>query len=66
MLMVLWSVDTDDYEQPGVETIVQRALEGAKPGAIILLHDAGGQPRTDRRGAAGDHPRDARARPAAS
>jgi peptidoglycan/xylan/chitin deacetylase (PgdA/CDA1 family) len=43
LLMVLWSVDTDDYEQPGVPTIVQRALEGAQPGAIILLHDAGGQ-----------------------
>ena len=43
LLMVLWSVDTDDYEQPGVPTIVQRAMEGAHPGAIILLHDAGGQ-----------------------
>ncbi len=42
MLMVLWSVDTDDYEQPGVATIVQRALAGAHPGAIILMHDAGG------------------------
>ena len=42
MLMVLWSVDTGDYEQPGVEVIVSRALEGAKPGAIILMHDAGG------------------------
>jgi peptidoglycan/xylan/chitin deacetylase (PgdA/CDA1 family) len=42
MLMVLWSVDTDDYEQPGVEVIVHRALEGAAPGAIILMHDAGG------------------------
>jgi peptidoglycan-N-acetylglucosamine deacetylase len=42
MLMVLWSVDTDDYERPGVEVIVSRALEGAKPGAIILMHDAGG------------------------
>ncbi len=42
MLMVLWSVDTADYQQPGVTTIVQRALQGAKPGAIILLHDAGG------------------------
>jgi peptidoglycan-N-acetylglucosamine deacetylase len=42
MLMVLWSADTDDYEQPGVETIVKRALEGAKPGAILLMHDAGG------------------------
>jgi peptidoglycan-N-acetylglucosamine deacetylase len=42
LLMVLWSVDTDDYERPGVEVIVQRALEGAKPGAIILMHDGGG------------------------
>jgi peptidoglycan-N-acetylglucosamine deacetylase len=42
MLMVLWSVDTDDYERPGVNVIVQRALAGVEPGAIILLHDAGG------------------------
>ncbi len=42
LLMVLWSVDTDDYLQPGVSVIVQRALEGAQPGAIILMHDAGG------------------------
>ena len=42
MLMVLWSVDTDDYERPGVNVIVQRTLAGLEPGAIILLHDAGG------------------------
>ena len=42
LLMVLWSVDTGDYSQPGVETIVQRALAGAHPGAIVLMHDAGG------------------------
>ena len=42
LLMVLWSVDTNDYRQPGTETIVQRALEGAHAGAIILLHDGGG------------------------
>jgi peptidoglycan-N-acetylglucosamine deacetylase len=42
MLMVLWSVDTADYQVPGVTTIVERALAGAKPGAIILMHDAGG------------------------
>ncbi len=42
LLMVLWSVDTNDYSRPGVETIVQRALAGAHPGAIILLHDGGG------------------------
>ncbi len=42
LLMVLWSVDTDDYQQPGVQAIVQSAMEGAHPGAIILMHDAGG------------------------
>lgn len=42
LLMVLWSVDTGDYAEPGVEAIVQRALTGASPGAIILMHDAGG------------------------
>jgi peptidoglycan/xylan/chitin deacetylase (PgdA/CDA1 family) len=43
LLMVLWSADTDDYLRPGVATIVQRALANAKPGAIILMHDAGGE-----------------------
>jgi peptidoglycan/xylan/chitin deacetylase (PgdA/CDA1 family) len=42
LLMVLWSVDTGDYLQPGVEAIVQHALAGAQPGAIILMHDGGG------------------------
>jgi peptidoglycan/xylan/chitin deacetylase (PgdA/CDA1 family) len=42
LLMVLWSVDTGDYAQPGVATIVERALAGAHGGAIILMHDAGG------------------------
>jgi peptidoglycan/xylan/chitin deacetylase (PgdA/CDA1 family) len=42
LLMVLWSVDTRDYTLPGTAAIVQRALEGAKPGAIILMHDGGG------------------------
>jgi peptidoglycan-N-acetylglucosamine deacetylase len=42
LLMVLWSVDTEDYLQPGVSVIVERALAGAQPGAIILMHDAGG------------------------
>jgi peptidoglycan/xylan/chitin deacetylase (PgdA/CDA1 family) len=42
LLMVLWSTDTSDYTLPGVGAIVQRALAGAHPGAIILMHDAGG------------------------
>jgi len=43
LLMVLWSVDTDDYLQPGVPAILASALAGARPGAIILMHDAGGE-----------------------
>jgi peptidoglycan-N-acetylglucosamine deacetylase len=42
LLMILWSTDTGDYARPGVQAIVQRALAGAHPGAIILMHDAGG------------------------
>ncbi|MDQ6836517.1 MAG: polysaccharide deacetylase family protein, partial [Actinomycetota bacterium] len=33
MLMVLWTVDTQDYLAPGVRTIVGRALRGARRGA---------------------------------
>lgn len=42
LLMVLWSTDTSDYTMPGVQAIVHSALAGAHPGAIILMHDAGG------------------------
>ncbi len=42
MLMVLWTIDTDDYLQPGVQKIVNAVLSGARPGAIVLMHDAGG------------------------
>jgi peptidoglycan-N-acetylglucosamine deacetylase len=42
MLMVLWTVDTSDYTRPGVDRIVQTVLSQARPGAIVLMHDAGG------------------------
>jgi peptidoglycan/xylan/chitin deacetylase (PgdA/CDA1 family) len=42
LLMILWSVDTSDYTLPGTKAIVQRVLAGARPGAIILMHDGGG------------------------
>jgi peptidoglycan/xylan/chitin deacetylase (PgdA/CDA1 family) len=41
--MVLWSVDSQDYRRPGAKAIVRRVLNGAKPGAIVLMHDAGGR-----------------------
>ncbi len=42
MLMVLWSVDSEDYRLPGVPAIVDRVLREVRPGGIVLLHDAGG------------------------
>jgi peptidoglycan/xylan/chitin deacetylase (PgdA/CDA1 family) len=42
MLMVLWSIDSKDYERPGVEQIVDRVVSAARPGAIVLMHDGGG------------------------
>lgn len=39
MSSVLWDIDTRDWQHPGVEVVVQRAVGGAKPGSIILLHD---------------------------
>lgn len=42
MLTILWTIDTNDFAQPGVKKIVSAVLVGAKPGAIVLMHDAGG------------------------
>lgn len=36
---VLWDVDTRDWQHPGADVVVQRAVGGAKPGSIILVHD---------------------------
>jgi chitin deacetylase len=46
-LVVLWSVNTFDYLQPGVKRIVKRAVRNAFPGAILLMHDAGGFSREE-------------------
>ena len=45
MLMVLWTVDTKDFSQPGTRRIIYTAVSGARPGAIILMHDGGGPRR---------------------
>jgi peptidoglycan/xylan/chitin deacetylase (PgdA/CDA1 family) len=41
-LSVLWSVDSQDYTQPGVDGIVQNVVPNVHPGAIVLMHDGGG------------------------
>jgi chitin deacetylase len=42
MLMVLWSVNPQDYYRPGVKVIVSRTMADMHPGAIVLMHDGGG------------------------
>lgn len=40
---VLWTVDTNDWRRPGAGVIASRIVAGAKKnGAIILMHDGGG------------------------
>jgi peptidoglycan/xylan/chitin deacetylase (PgdA/CDA1 family) len=42
---VNWDVDSRDWARPGVASIVRRAVAGARPGGIVVLHDGGGDRR---------------------
>jgi peptidoglycan/xylan/chitin deacetylase (PgdA/CDA1 family) len=42
MLMVLWSVDSEDYTRPGTRAIVRNVVSRVRPGGIVLMHDGGG------------------------
>ncbi len=39
---MLWNVDTNDWKRPGSSVIYQRIMSGARHGAVILMHDGGG------------------------
>jgi peptidoglycan/xylan/chitin deacetylase (PgdA/CDA1 family) len=39
---LMWSIDPSDYTKPGASVIAQRVLSALQPGAIIILHDGGG------------------------
>lgn len=43
-VVVLWSVDAGDWRgsRASVEGLVNQVLKNAKPGAIVLMHDGGG------------------------
>lgn len=44
-----WSLDPKDWSDPGVDEIVRRVVDGARPGDIVLLHDGKeGRPGGDR------------------
>lgn len=45
MDVVLWSIVPRDWEQPPAEVLVRRVVAEIRPGAIVLLHDGGGDRR---------------------
>src|SRR5207237_1310555 len=41
-IVVMESIDPQDWAKPGADTILQRVKQQRRDGSIILLHDAGG------------------------
>lgn len=39
---MLWSIDTNDWQRPAPATITSRVVNNLRPGAVILMHDGGG------------------------
>lgn len=44
---VLWNIDTEDWRRPGAQAITNAVLKGAYNGAIVLMHDGGGDRTQD-------------------
>lgn len=42
LVNVVWTLDSKDYTRPGVAWIVRNVIGGIRPGAIVLMHDGGG------------------------
>lgn len=42
MAPAFWSVEAADWTTPGTDAIVRDVTAGLDPGAVVLLHDAGG------------------------
>jgi len=40
--LCMWNVDPADWREPGKQVIVNRVLANVRPGAVILMHDGGG------------------------
>lgn len=40
--IVMWDIDPNDWKKPPVKTISDRVVGQAFPGAIVLMHDGGG------------------------
>lgn len=43
--VALWNVDSRDYTRPGSQRIINTVFFNRKPGAVVLMHDGGGNRR---------------------
>ena len=41
--LTLWNVDPQDWRRPGADQIAEHLVTHARPGAILLMHDGGGE-----------------------
>ena len=41
--VVMWDIDTRDWQRPGSDVIAARVLKRVFPGAVVLMHDSGGR-----------------------
>lgn len=44
---VLWNMDSEDWRRAGVDSLVENSTSGIFSGAIILMHDGGGERSQD-------------------
>ena len=40
--VILWSADSGDWREPGVNRIKKNVFSNVSPGAVVLFHDGGG------------------------
>ena len=40
--VIMWNIDTLDWNRPGIEPIASTVMGHIYPGAIVLMHDGGG------------------------
>ncbi|MBI5232282.1 MAG: polysaccharide deacetylase family protein [Coriobacteriales bacterium] len=40
--VVMWDVDSNDWRKPGSAAIANNVIKNSSPGAVILMHDGGG------------------------
>lgn len=38
MSLIMWTIDSLDWKNPGVDEIISRIVDNIEPGSIVLMH----------------------------